>query len=388
MLQRAASAQPRAGFRRKPASFGQATRAGCRGRAPPEQPDPHKGAHGAAAATKAPPRSPGLLSPGKERGKRAPNTPPCSHKCVKAAAPRSFSDPKLCCAPLSYSDGKGEGDLHCKSSRNKAGAFFRREGGRPQGPRRRRRLRAVTLCPVLAGPQKPYKWARGGGTKRCGSPPKRAWRSGRGPSLPAPRSGPETARKSQQPGGCRISFGRCEKRGKRSTHRSPARTGHGHRRAARSAPKSDPKYSPRAPESTPGSMGGTNASEAGPARPGTAPGLTGGWPGTVSTSAGLQGRGRGGRAFGCPQAGAVPWGPTLAGPLSSGASSLLTVSRPFICPPLARRDSVLDRLSISSMIPWIWPPEIPWKSMAGGRKGQVFSSALHPTISIYRPQSL
>lgn len=66
----------------------------------------------------------------------------------------------------------------------------------------------------------------------------------------------------------------------------------------------------------------------------------------------------------------------------------LTASRPFICPALARRDSVLVRLSISSMIPWMWPPEMPWKSMAGERKGHAFPSARHPTISIYRPQSL
>lgn len=379
MLQRAASAQPRAGFRRKPASFGQATRAACRGRAPPEQPDPHKGAHGAAAATKAPPRSPGLLSPGKERGKRAPNTPLCSHKCVKAAAPRSFSDPKLCCAPLSYSDGKGEGDLHCKSSRNKAGAFFLGERGGDPRARGGGAGSGPLLCArSLRGRRSPTS-GRGGAQSAAGPPrcrPKAGLVLGESPLSASPPLGARNGEEKRAAGGCRISFGRCEQRGKRSTHRSPARTGHGHRRAARSAPNSDPKYSPRAPESTPGSMGGTNASEPGTARHGTRP--YGRLAGNSFYKLRVEGKGQGGSAFGCPQVGAVPWGP----------SSLLTVSRPFICPPLARRDSVLDRLSISSMIPWIWPPEIPWKSMAGGRKGQVFSSALHPTISIYRPQSL
>lgn len=66
---------------------------------------------------------------------------------------------------------------------------------------------------------------------------------------------------------------------------------------------------------------------------------------------------------------------------------LLTASRPLSCAPLARRASVLDLRSISSMMPWMWPPEIPWKSMAGGRKGHELSSARHPTISIYtRPR--
>lgn len=105
---------------------------------------------------------------------------------------------------------------------------------------------------------------------------------------------------------------------------------------------------------------------------------------------GVAGKGQGKAAsFSSPKPGSIPVRlQACRDSLSKSASSFLTVSRPFICPPLARRDSVLDRLSISSMIPWIWPPEIPWKSMAGGRKGQVFSSALHPTISIYRPQSL
>lgn len=49
---------------------------------------------------------------------------------------------------------------------------------------------------------------------------------------------------------------------------------------------------------------------------------------------------------------------------------------------MVRRASVLDLRSISSMIPWMWPPEIPWKSMAGGRKGHELFSARHPTISI------
>lgn len=61
----------------------------------------------------------------------------------------------------------------------------------------------------------------------------------------------------------------------------------------------------------------------------------------------------------------------------------LTASRPLSWAPLARRASVLDLRSISSMMPWMWPPEIPWKSMAGGRKGHELSSARHPTISIY-----
>lgn len=43
----------------------------------------------------------------------------------------------------------------------------------------------------------------------------------------------------------------------------------------------------------------------------------------------------------------------------------------------------MDLRSISSIMPWMWPPEIPWKSMAGGRKGHASSSARHPTISIY-----
>lgn len=63
--------------------------------------------------------------------------------------------------------------------------------------------------------------------------------------------------------------------------------------------------------------------------------------------------------------------------------ALLTASRPLSWAPLARRASVLDLRSISSMMPWMWPPEIPWKSMAGGRKGHALSSARHPTISIY-----
>lgn len=62
---------------------------------------------------------------------------------------------------------------------------------------------------------------------------------------------------------------------------------------------------------------------------------------------------------------------------------VLTASRPLSCAPLARRASLLDLRSISSMMPWMWPPEMPWKSMAGGRKGHASSSARHPTISIY-----
>jgi hypothetical protein len=61
---------------------------------------------------------------------------------------------------------------------------------------------------------------------------------------------------------------------------------------------------------------------------------------------------------------------------------VLTASRPLSWVPLVRRASVLDLRSISSMIPWMWPPEIPWKSMAGGRKGHELFSARHPTISI------
>lgn len=326
MLQRAASAQPRAGFRRKPASFGQATRAACRGRAPPEQPDPHKGAHGAAAATKAPPRSPGLLSPGKERGKRAPNTPLCSHKCVKAAAPRSFSDPKLCCAPLSYSDGEGEGDLHCKSSRNKAGAFFLGERGGDPRARGGGAGSGPLLCArSLRGRRSPTS-GRGGAQSAAGPPrcrPKAGLALGESPLSASPPLGARNGEEKPAAGGCRISFGRCEQRGKRSTHRSPARTGHGHRRAARSAPNSDPKYSPRAPESTPGSMGGTNASEPGPARPGTAPGLTGGWPGTVSTSSGLTGRGRGAAPLAAPKSGLSRGGPGSQDPSREGPAPSL-----------------------------------------------------------------
>lgn len=63
----------------------------------------------------------------------------------------------------------------------------------------------------------------------------------------------------------------------------------------------------------------------------------------------------------------------------------LTDSLPLSCIPFARRDSVFDLLSISSMIPWIWSPEIPWKSMAPGpgRNVQLSASALQPTTSIY-----
>lgn len=66
---------------------------------------------------------------------------------------------------------------------------------------------------------------------------------------------------------------------------------------------------------------------------------------------------------------------------------ILTVSLPFICTALARRDSVLFLLSISSMIPWMCSPEMPWKSMAAaaaaaGRNVQLLSFALHATTSI------
>lgn len=64
----------------------------------------------------------------------------------------------------------------------------------------------------------------------------------------------------------------------------------------------------------------------------------------------------------------------------------LTESLPLSCMPFARRDSDLERLSISSMIPWMWSPEIPWKSMAPGpgRNVQLPGSVLQPTTSIYR----
>lgn len=72
---------------------------------------------------------------------------------------------------------------------------------------------------------------------------------------------------------------------------------------------------------------------------------------------------------------------------SRAPGPFLTASRPLSWAPLAKRASVLDLRSISSMMPWMWPPEIPWKSMAGGRKGHELSSARHPTISIYtRPE--
>lgn len=63
----------------------------------------------------------------------------------------------------------------------------------------------------------------------------------------------------------------------------------------------------------------------------------------------------------------------------------LTDSLPLSCMPFARRDSVFDLLSISSMIPWMWSPEIPWKSMAPGpgRNVQLPASVLQPTTSIY-----
>lgn len=63
----------------------------------------------------------------------------------------------------------------------------------------------------------------------------------------------------------------------------------------------------------------------------------------------------------------------------------LTDSLPLSCIPFARRDSVFDLLSISSMIPWMWSPEIPWKSMAPGpgRNVQLPASVLQPTTSIY-----
>lgn len=63
----------------------------------------------------------------------------------------------------------------------------------------------------------------------------------------------------------------------------------------------------------------------------------------------------------------------------------LTDSLPLSCMPFARRDSVFDLLSISSMIPWMWSPEIPWKSMAPGpgRNVQLPASVLQLTTSIY-----
>lgn len=63
----------------------------------------------------------------------------------------------------------------------------------------------------------------------------------------------------------------------------------------------------------------------------------------------------------------------------------LTDSLPLSCMPFVSRDSDLDRLSISSMIPWMWSPEIPWKSMAPGpgRNLQLPGSVLQPTTSIY-----
>lgn len=68
----------------------------------------------------------------------------------------------------------------------------------------------------------------------------------------------------------------------------------------------------------------------------------------------------------------------------------LTDSLPLSCMPFARRDSVFDLLSISSMIPWMWSPEIPWKSMAPGpgRNVQLPASVLQPTTSIYRIAAL
>ena len=70
---------------------------------------------------------------------------------------------------------------------------------------------------------------------------------------------------------------------------------------------------------------------------------------------------------------------------NTGRPPALTDSLPFSCMPFARRDSVFDLLSISSMIPWMWSPEIPWKSMAPGpgRNLQLPASVLQPTTSIY-----
>lgn len=68
----------------------------------------------------------------------------------------------------------------------------------------------------------------------------------------------------------------------------------------------------------------------------------------------------------------------------------LTASLPLSRTPLARRESVLDLLSISSMMPWMWSPEIPWNSMAPAperRNVQLLASALQPTTSIYSSAS-
>lgn len=114
---------------------------------------------------------PGAALAGKGAGKTGPQHPPVQPQVRKSGSSAVIFRPEVVLrAPfLQRWERRGGFTLQILPQQS-GGFFFRREGGRPQGPRRRRRLRAVTLCPVLAGPQKPYKWARGG-TERCGTPP-------------------------------------------------------------------------------------------------------------------------------------------------------------------------------------------------------------------------
>lgn len=217
---------------------------------------------------------PGAALAGKGAGKTGPQHPPVQPQVRKSGSSAVIFRPEVVLrAPFLQRWGRRGGFTLQILPQQSGGFFLGERGGDPRARGGGAGSGPLLCARSLRGRRSPTS-GRGGAQSAAGPPrcrPKAGLALGESPLSASPPLGARNGEEKRAAGGCRISFGRCEQRGKRSTHRSPARTGHGHRRAARSAPNRDPKYSPRAPESTPGSMGGTNASEPGTARHGTRP---------------------------------------------------------------------------------------------------------------------